>query len=144
MSEWTKTSGFNIDTVHPLIYEDPHILKGSTFTRQSYFGYSVKFLFGQKDNLDSADKKWYMDYLLMWLIIIFINFYCKRILVGAPRGNSSISTHRNLKEPGRVDRCILGRLGVEDCQQLVIDNIGNSDLNKSLFFFIKIFSPLYS
>jgi hypothetical protein len=47
-------SSFNIDTVHPLVYEDP--AAGQNTRRESYFGYSLQFLFNQKDNAHNSAK----------------------------------------------------------------------------------------
>lgn len=52
-------SGFNIDTVYPYVYKDP--ASGRPNTRESYFGYSVKFLFKQKDNVRNT-AKWYPEH----------------------------------------------------------------------------------
>lgn len=48
---------FNIDTIHPLVYKDPS--SGSLpNTRESYFGYSVQYLFKQKDRTSNS-AKWF-------------------------------------------------------------------------------------
>lgn len=46
------------------------------------------------------------------------------LLVGAPRANSTYTGHEKLKEPGRVDRCLIGNPETDRCRPLVIDNIG--------------------
>ena len=46
-------SSFNIDTVHPLVYEDPD---ADPSQRGSYFGYSVQFLFTESSG--QRPTKW--------------------------------------------------------------------------------------
>jgi hypothetical protein len=50
---------------------------------------------------------------------------CLRLLVGAPRANSTFPSHANLKEPGQVYRCLLGNPNRDQCQPLIVEREGN-------------------
>ena len=60
-------TSFNIDTVHPIVYEDPQAGFNSG-RRQSYFGYSVQFIFGQTGNAHNSVK---------WLAVVMAPFKMK-------------------------------------------------------------------
>nr|CAD7396219.1 unnamed protein product [Timema poppensis] len=89
-------TGFNLDTKFPVIFEDPqHNRSGS---RLSYFGFSV--ILQQRG----------------------VNMY--RVLIGAPRGNSSLGNQRNIPEPGLVFTCSLER-PYRQCEEQELDPTGN-------------------
>nr|CAD7572786.1 unnamed protein product [Timema californicum] len=89
-------TGFNLDTKFPVIFEDPqHNRSGS---RLSYFGFSV--ILQQRR----------------------VNMY--RVLIGAPRGNSSLGNQRNIPEPGLVFTCSLER-PYRRCEEQELDPTGN-------------------
>jgi hypothetical protein len=116
-------STFNIDTVHPLVYEDPAAGQNA---RESYFGYSLQFLFNQKDNAHNSAKWWSSEKDSPFTLFREIIAYClSRLLVGAPRANSTFPSHANLKEPGQVYRCLLGNPNRDQCQPLIVESEGN-------------------
>lgn len=45
---------------------------------------------------------------------------CSRLLVGAPRGNSTYRKHRGIYQPGVVYQCGLDNVG--DCQQILMNS----------------------
>lgn len=102
-------SSFNIDTIRPLVYEDPAAIQNA---RESYFGYSLQFLFNQKDNAYNSAK---------WL------------LVGAPRANSTFPSLANITEPGQVYRCVLGKPDRDQCQPLIIEREASQN-NRDKFY----------
>lgn len=54
-------SSFNIDTVHPMVYKDPSDINRPN-VRESYFGYSVQFLFNQVDSSKNS-AKWFVFFI---------------------------------------------------------------------------------
>ncbi|CAG7785605.1 unnamed protein product, partial [Allacma fusca] len=94
-----SASGFNIDTRNPIVITNNFDSKGS------HFGYSVLLL--QPSNTSSklgfSTTGW--------------------VIIGAPKGNSSHANHTNIKEPGTLWRCSLGRVALEtnECKLLVLD-----------------------
>lgn len=96
---------FNIDTTHPIVYEDPRA--NVSRNADSYFGYSVQFLLSK--SIVPATK---------W------------ILIGAPKSNSSYPGHDTMNEPGQVYRCSLGDVRQDQCQRIVLENKGTHLLFK--------------
>ncbi|CAG2053545.1 unnamed protein product [Timema podura] len=88
--------GFNLDTKFPVIFEDPQ--QNRSGSRLSYFGFSV-ILQQSMENMH-------------------------RVLVGAPRGNSSIGNQRNIAEPGLVFTCSLEK-PYRRCEEQELDPTGN-------------------
>jgi hypothetical protein len=55
-------------------------------------------------------------------IVNNIHFKYPRVVVGAPRGNSTYPEHRGIHQPGVVYQCRLDKLSL--CQHLVLDSGG--------------------
>ncbi|CAG0914506.1 unnamed protein product, partial [Notodromas monacha] len=96
-------SAFNVDVLHPIIFEDPGI-GGGWNGRDSYFGFSVAL----HNFTDSVSD------LTTW------------VLVGAPRGNRSSSLYPpatgndRVVEPGVLYKCSLWS-DKDSCVEVVLD-----------------------
>ncbi|KAF4529650.1 hypothetical protein B566_EDAN017983, partial [Ephemera danica] len=93
---FTVVTCFNVDTKFATIFQDPEGQPGS------YFGFSVA--------LRKAAPGLSWD---AWL------------LVGAPRGNSSLPQHAELHQPGVVYQCRLRDDRRSTCTMLILDPTGN-------------------
>ncbi|XP_043222873.1 integrin alpha-PS3-like [Amphibalanus amphitrite] len=95
------TTGFNVDTAHPVIFRGPVTDPTGRQTRaDTYFGYSVSL-----GGVRESDGPW--------------------LLAGAPRANSTLGPNppSRVLEPGAVFKCPLRRGAA--CQEVLVDRTGN-------------------
>ncbi|XP_043222781.1 integrin alpha-9-like [Amphibalanus amphitrite] len=103
------TTGFNVDTAHPVIFRGPVTDPTGRQTRaDTYFGYSVSLA-----GVGMGDGPW--------------------LLAGAPRANSTLGLNppSRVLEPGAVFKCPLRRGAA--CQEVLVDPTGN-DVNRQRLY----------